>query len=201
MLLGQADDSKAYKLCDSGFHKVIVARDVMFDESCTNVTQSSAQDVQEVDFVLGHETCISLDDVNEVVRQPLQNENPDSEPSHIPSTSVQSSDDESDAANEKSPEPSVPPVAEPPPLLRRSTHVRKTPLSWWKDLFGTNTQTKLPSNYKQEVARSRAAFWKTDVEKQLASQAKNETWKLVERTAAMNVLTSRWMVTTKQVQA
>ena len=89
--------------------------------------------------------------------------------------------------------------------VRRSTRVRRAPGSWWRAmvtaglLSHAHVITEIPTSYKQAMASDRATFWQKGIDKELASQHKNKTWKLVPRSEASNILTSRWVFGVKQL--
>ena len=92
----------------------------------------------------------------------------------------------------------------PTPAPRRSSRVRK-PTSWFSSnlaaalLSHAHVAIEGPKNFNQATSGARAAFWQTGIDKELASQAKNQTWKLLPRSEASNVLTSRWVFNVKQM--
>lgn len=88
------------------------------------------------------------------------------------------------------------------PAPRRSTRVRRAPSSWWKALLSASplsSNSTVPLSYRAAVTGPRASFWQTGIDRELASQTKNKTWVLVPRSSETNVLTSRWVFSTKQL--
>lgn len=175
----------------------VVSRGVTCEKSCSSEPSHSTQNSADADAVFENETCISLNDEsetsqhNEVAPNVEMNTAPtaystDSVLEHEPSTV---------------PDSSSPVALQPAQQLRRSTRARKPPSTWWKALLTANTHTDLPRTYNEALTGPHAAFWKTGIDKERASQAKNEAWKLVPRSTGQNVFTSRWVFTTKQIPA
>lgn len=66
-------------------------------------------------------------------------------------------------------------------------------------LTHSHITSEIPGSFKEATTGPKAAFWQASIDKELASQAKNRTWKLVPRTEATNILTSRWVFNVKQL--
>ncbi|CDF34864.1 unnamed protein product [Chondrus crispus] len=105
MFLGYAENTKAYKLWDGDLHKVIVSRDVTFDESTGGKSEnnavaseaSSPNEQQDSDESSNCSPTAGENETTETVDQHVVEEE----------------------------------MIDPPTNLRRSTRVRKTPGAWW----------------------------------------------------------------------
>ena len=92
--------------------------------------------------------------------------------------------------------------------VRRSTGVRKAPRrfgSWWRAMLTAgllshaHVITEIPNSYREAMSSTKVTFWQKGIDKELASQHKNNTWKLVPRSQASNILTSRCVFGVKQL--
>ncbi|CDF39893.1 unnamed protein product [Chondrus crispus] len=146
MFLGYSQCSKAYKLWDGELNKIVVSRDVKFDESTSDTPNTNEVGSEE-------------DEVSEEV---LENDG---------AHSVSENDEDEDDVPTAVENPNVTPPT-PTPAVRRSSRATNGP---------------------------RAAFWQTGIDKELASQTKNRTWKLVPPSEVSNILTSRWVFNVKQL--
>ena len=208
MLLGYAQHSKAYKLWDGVLNKIVVSRDVKFDESTCGMHDISELESDstnpEVNVVM-----LSDDIENESDNSSANDNEPgDDDVSNEASESVETpsvtDDDENEEASSQVETPTVP-VVNPTPAVRRSSRVSKPPGSWWQSNFAVallshaHVAIEGPKTFKQAVNGPRAAFWQKGIDKELASQTKNRTWELVPRSEASNILTSRWVFNVKQL--
>ena len=124
ILLGYATQSKAYKLWDVENQKIVISRDVVFDEENKRAVNkvrrtSSADNVNIQSEPDSEEHTSSTTDSS-------------SEPGGVPDIDSESNNDHngSQSANNSSDTPhNTPTTAEAP---RRSTRVRKAPSAWWK---------------------------------------------------------------------
>lgn len=206
MFLGYAENTKAYKLWDGDLHKVIVSRDVTFDES-TGGKSGEPMDTNE-------EATTDDDTINLNIDEEVA-EN-DAVASEASSPDEQQDSDESSNSSPTAGEDETTETVEqhvveeetidPPTNLRRSTRIRKTPGAWWAAALVTagllshaHVITEIPNSYKQAMDSPKARFWQKGIDKELASQHKNKTWTLVPRSQASNVLTSRWVFGVKQL--
>lgn len=88
---------------------------------------------------------------------------------------------------------------------RRSGRVRRTLRQWWKGLIGIcllvtpKNDISIPSSFKEAINGTQSKFWQKAVDKELSSQRQSQTWTLVPRPTSSNVLTSRWVLTVKDI--
>ena len=204
MFLGYAKESKAYKLWDGELCKVVVSRDVTFDESGYgsngNITDATV-DAQ------GNES-VTLDLVDDNDSNKVGDEEEGTGDADVTSSDIVNSDPGTSSPNNvNDSEIRVPPPAPAEVLvpLRRSTRVRKPPTEWWTAMLAASllshghVVSSIPNSYREAVTGPKAAFWQKGIDKELASHAKNRTWTLVSRSEAKNVLTSRWVFSVKQL--
>ena len=153
---------------------VLLGGDNEHEADTTNVEEDESEEGEVSDEVPGNNDthCISVDDEDEV-----------SPPVETPNVTTST----------------------PIPVLRRSSRISKPPGSWRRSNFAAallshaHVAIEGPKTFKQATNGPRAAFWQTGIDKELASQARNQTWKLVPRSEASNILTSRWVFNVKQL--
>ena len=208
MFLGYAQGSKAYKLWDGELNKIIVSRDVKFDESNSGThdgSQSSNDSVHDDGEVvmLGNDDEDAQNEVDDEAAvksdESYSESSTDSEGND--NTNTSSNNAEEALSNN---EPQIGSSSNPTQAVRRSSRVSKPRTSWWRSNFATllshaHVAIEGPKTYKQAMNGPRAAFWQKGIDKELASQAKNKTWTLVPRSEASNILTSRWVFNVKQI--
>ena len=154
LFLGYAESSKAYNVWDDDLSKVIISRDVTFDESnVPKLKYIRRIPGKYVDFTVGDEEVVSLE--LEPHEEPSSSAVPGSETpalgvesSENTTTSAESSEiNDNDDANEEFDDPdttetennqatpaastTVTPAPDAPAPLRRSTREHKKPSKWW----------------------------------------------------------------------
>ncbi|CDF77556.1 Retrovirus-related Gag-Pol polyprotein [Chondrus crispus] len=207
MFLGYSQCSKAYKLWDGELSKVVVSRDAKFDESTCGMHDIPAHEKDSISSDVGV-VLLGGDNENEA-DTPNANE-VGSEEDEISGEVIENEDTHSVGENDEddvSPPVETPNVTPPTPTpaVRRSSRISRPPGSWWRSNFAAallshaHVAIEGPKTFKQATHGPRAAFWQTGIDKELASQTKNQTWKLVPRSEASNILTSRWVFNVKQL--
>ena len=220
VMIGYADECKAYKLWDPKLERVIVSRDVVFAENempRIHVTQDSVS----VFEILEGEDAVSLDHHSheedsesqpgekgsKLLRLNAAQEN-DSE---IVDTFVNQENSqnishvapESDSTTEDSQR--VQSATESPKLPRRSTRTRNPPGDWWRSYISLGPwqhallSNHVPLTFVEATNGSDAAFWQKGIASEVDSHRRNGTWKLVPREQASNILTSKWVFNVKDI--
>ena len=221
LFLGYVESSRAYKLWDGELQKVVISRDVVFDEFssgvCGNVGDANTLDTDE-DIV-----SLDIENDNNTSDNSPSSETPESE-SGESSNSEPSDEELHESPDSTSPKTETPPSPsddssesgelptnqvhsqqQPRPEPRRSGLVRNPVSEWWKAMYSAgitshaHVATNIPNFYKQPVNGPKVAFWKKGIDKELASHRKNRTWTLVPRSDATNFITSRWVFNVKQL--
>ena len=206
MFLGYAKESKAYKLWDSELRKVVMSRDVTFDETGYGPNGNIADATLDME---GDEDFITLDIAQGGESNRVGDEDTDTGNEDVTNNENINNDIGTPSPeNTNDPELQMPPPASssnPSTPLRRSTRVRKPPTKWWTAMLAagllshTHVMTSIPNSYREAVTSPKAAFWQKGIDKELVSHAKNSTWTLVPRSEAKNLLTSRWVFAVKQL--
>ena len=196
IFLGYATQSKAYKLWDARNCKIVISRNVVFDEDSMRVEVESESNK-------GPENP-STDSVN-LQSQPDLDEDTsstDSSPSEqggateeVPvssndlhsSTNIQSDADSSDDTATRTSE-----------APRRSARARKAPGAWWK-ATAVIARDATPESFSAAVRSSDSNNWMDAMKAEISSLDKNNTWTLVPRSEARNILTPKWVFRRKEV--
>ncbi len=182
IMMGYSNQSKAYKVWDVESSKMIVSRDVIFDEALTDRTcidiPTNAVKPSNV-ATPGGET-----EVDDNIDSSPETSN---EPENIGS---ENSDSEFADAQDNSPQP-----------LRRSARVRKPTREWWKTsslLSQAFVAKEVPSSYKAATSPENIAFWQPGIDREQDCIARNHTWDLVDYSPNMKVLPCKYVFKIKE---
>lgn len=186
IFLGYAANKKAYKLWDPMELKVIVSRDVKFDECPSFISAKSTPDRNE-------------DEIDEDISESYQPDvEHDATASHHEAMHTESrmaseevnSDTEKIEESNSSDTSSTSKNAFTP---RRSTRVKKLPSRWG---HSTALATVIPENdltFTSATKGEESESWKAAIESEYQSHKTNKSWILVPRSEAKNILTCRWV--------
>ena len=217
MLLGYAKSKKAYKLWDTSLNKVVLSRDVVFEETDSEDKSSNVK--------LDENKQVRFKDIDDIIDEPkLENTNSDFTVNH--SDNSQNSSSSNDGTNQDNgldilndqlhnvvdtvdtsapdalvPSPSI--LNAPKKPTRASTRARRAPGEWWKassaSALMASTVPEVKLTFTQATKGEEAASWMAACTSEMDSQYKNKTWKLVPRSEARNVLKSMWVFRKKDV--
>ena len=187
MFVGYSLQSKGYKIWDLKLQKLIVSRDVTFNEekSCTLTDHPSSQEEAEVVVQGGEEDLASNISTQDNNLEEQDVDNPDEQPAEDRESESDDSDDQFQDT-----------VQVPTQQLRRSTRPRQPPREYWK---GTNNVAQafsaqaVPTSYTSAVSPANLEFWKPGIDREHDCITRNNTWKLVERVPGMHVLPSKYV--------
>lgn len=177
MLIGYPRNQKGYKLWDENKGEVVISRDVVFDE------------YPSVHAVIGENAVRDaggdLDDDPSPDYHPVMDEKDAEEP--IPEPGSQ----EPGSGNNDSDTAELDPGDE--ENVRRSSRVRKPPSEWWcaSALLAASPEDKL--TYSTATKGESASRWTPAIESEIDSIKRNNTWTLVPRSEARNILSSKWI--------
>ena len=203
LFLGYAESSTAYTLWDGELQKIVISRDVVFDEfssgMCGNVGDGNTLDTDEDLVSLDIENDDKHSD-NAPSSEPLVSENGESSNSEPSDEELHESPDSTSPNTETPPSPSddssesterptiqVHSQEQPRTEPRRSGRVRNPVSEWWREMYAAgitphaHVATNIPNSYKHAVSGPKVAFWQKGIDKELASHKKNRTWALVPR--------------------
>jgi hypothetical protein len=181
IMVGYAEGSKAWRLWDDERKRLIISRDVVFNESTETTAPLPAAENVPADIAVVPEQPIPALRVSEIaVEQPL----PASEPE------VHAS------ALEARPAEQVGAVAEP---FRRSARQHRQPGEWWKAAAAEQANIALsePQTYQQAVTSPDNQQWLEAINAEYKSLRDNETWELVEKPKDRKLVSCKWVFKVK----
>ena len=224
VFVGYAEWCKAYKLIDQETGKVVISRDVVFDEKSTGeyklIFDSVELDHSEMYKLSEEKIGVDIEEEAEIMN--AEDSSGIAEPGQGAELSTadesQNAGDVEDADRfEVGTDVSTDPVADDlesdetgsaAAKVTRSGRVSKPPGSWWRAYSAhvqysalISTATKpLPTSFKQAVNGPDSRFWLQGIKSELESLKKYKTWKVVPRSTAKDrkVLTTRWVFVEKQ---
>lgn len=193
VMIGYAENKVAYKLWDPESRKVLASRDVVFAEdreaNSANEDKGLSDSQAEVDL-----STPSDDNVGPVTSPGNENEEQSTfEPaeSHTESPSLEVPSEElTSQPSEEQPEEQT---------IRRSTRTRRPPGIWWRSgstALATLSEDDIPDQfltYAHATKGENRSKWIEAIDSEMESLRKNETWTLVPRQQARNILTCRWL--------
>lgn len=190
IFIGYTSGSNGYKLWDAQKKKVVVSRDVRFDE-CSGSDQGTDHvdddDYAEIDISDKPKSNITSTSTKPTDAAQVEPAAPDTPPEEASG----SGHDEPTAETEVEPD-----VPDPPPL-RRSTRERRAPTSWWRGTALLTASDDVPSSYSDAVSRPDSKAWTKAMNSEYESLMEHDTWELVPRPADSNVISSKWVFVQK----
>lgn len=194
IMLGYATSQKAYKLWDLTNEKIVVSRDVVFEETRSKKLPPHL-DFPGADVNLDESTADSM-------RKPT---NSDDGLARNESSSSSNSGSDSDHISPQSP-PQTPSSSQDASLLnapRKSSRTRKPPSEWWKTTaLLTTAPDPTPEHlltYTEVTKGEEKDLWIGAIQSEMNSLHVNRTWTLVPRSEAVNLLSSKWVFKRKDV--
>jgi len=198
IFIGYSESSKAYKLLNLNTNKVIISKDVTFDE---DIFPTSDTDLQN--------TEVEMDTDNGVIDGPSSRESrTESDGEEADQPEVDDGDEEDDEQQELMDTPALSPRSDSAGQVLRSGRVSKPPGSWWNTTSETEHHNALvatatmeiPKSFKEAVSGPNANFWKKGIYSEIESLKKYNTWKIVPRSAAngKKILTTKWVFVEKK---
>ena len=196
ILIGYARGSKGYKLWNAKERKVVVSRDVRFDElddseKKSHTDSASANEGVEVDSSLevskppsGAEPDVAENNVetHETENIPSTTEVGDASGNHGSNSGDSHSNTDEGSSQE----------------LRRSTRTRRAPGMWWKSTaFLSAAIPSNPATYRQAISCTEATQWQEGMQSEYDSLVEHNTWELVPRPSGHNVVSCKWVYQTK----
>jgi transposase InsO family protein len=198
-----------YRLYDKSKNKLVLARDVKFNEGLSNSTSNQEGEIREVTIDLNDEP-----DYSEQENLQLQEDEPilnDSEDENEFMSANE--DDEAEERDVQADEPAaLPPQNElysgpSRGMQRRSGRECRPPgkLTYNENFRQEESPVRIsnaflvePSSYAEVKRRSDAEQWLKAVNEELESLEKNSTWKLVVRPRNIKPITSKWVFKLKK---
>ena len=182
--MGYPTQSKGYKIWDLEFSKLIVSRDVTFDESPTNLSEIQveiSEDNPGNDPVPCGECKIELADNIDLFSVASEETN-DNKSENSENGFEDAQDNPDTALKRQAPSPSPP--------LRRSKRASNKTSTWWKAtglLSFALSAKEVPTSFKVANSPDNISIWKLDIDRELDCLLRNRTWDLVNYTPDMKV--------------
>ena len=185
LMIGYASNYKGYKLWDENKGEVVVSRDVKFEENPSTDAIIPKIDVLQQggepnnDFSSDHVPKSDRElqgDSNSFLDNDLDNQSQESIPA------IDHSIEDPLSSN-------IPSSVGP----RRSTRIRKNPGEWWNTTALLTSSADVPLSFSTATKGEDSKHWLPAIQSEIESIRKNNTWVLVPRTEAQNILTSKWV--------
>ena len=196
MMIGYSKTQKAYKLWDDQTNTVVISRDVVFDESASDET-TQPRSVEDSTYIDDDNTLSYIPDHP----QPRMQKSDDESPTPPQSPSI-SGGESSPIASPSSPaHPTIP--ASPsnlsiPSAPRKSSRPRKPPTQWWKPTALVSIAPELLT-FTTATEGEDSKLWLKAIDSEMESLYTNQTWILVPRSEARNLLSCKWLFKIKDV--
>ena len=183
IMIGYSESSKAWRLWDTERKRLIVSRDVTFNEFITVnvssvVTQSVAAETVEVPVTS--------------VQPPTEQHNEEKQPAEEPV-------EQPVAVAVAEQEQAAQPVGEVVDSVRRSARHHRQPGEWWKANSSEQANIALsePQTYQQAVSSPEREKWLEAINAEYESLNDNGTWELVERPKGRKLVSCKWVFKVK----
>ena len=204
IMIGYARGRRGYKLWDIDAGKVVVSRDVRFDE--LSKPEASHGDS---DSDASEPPPLPMDDGADVTTDKHEGDGSSDDVAN----GGQSDDDIDEVAPAQSPEPDSSDDSDSDenqhgsavaPGPRRSNRTRQPPGDWWKANVAllSNAQTAHgdPKSFRDAMYGPNGPLWVLSMDLEYKAHVKNGSWVLVPRPPGANVLRSKWVYKTKEEQ-
>ena len=191
MFVGYDSQSKAYRVLMNDSNKMVVSRDVVFDESASPHSPAAVPEADKPGVVV--HLSDSDDDNNAVGAGVEQDDPPDLEPE---------SDGDEDGGEEGI--GNAPPLNDEQPGLRRGTRVRKPAGEYWKVnasasvAVGTDSASDEPVTVKEALSSDAAEMWKLAMDEEIASLLANGTWAVEQLPDGVRPIPCKWVFKIKR---
>ena len=182
LMMGYSNQSKGYKIWDIEASKLIISRDVTFDERSV---ESLAIDIPTSDAT-GSNVAVPGGDPKKEVE-----DNIDLTPSSSEATNSNAESDGEFVDAQNSPQQP----------LRRSARIRKPTGEWWKAtslLSKALVIQEVPISYKMATSPENVSFWQPGIDREHDSLLRNRTWDLVDYANGIKVLPCKYVFKIKE---
>ena len=181
IFLGFSDGVKGYRLWCPESKKVLIRRDVTFDESVM-LKQSDPQQNEEA---LKKSVQVEFE-------TPAKTSQPINHPEEV-------SEDSSEESSDENEDPEAPQQSE-PIAIRKGKRVTKQP-SWMTDMVAYALpiiEDNVPCTFKEAVHNAESVKWKEAMDEEIGSLHKNQTWELVQLPKGKKAIGCKWVYTKKE---
>ena len=177
--MGYEETSKAYRVYDIETGKVVISRDVTFDEQTFGIKQEEKNDV-EIEIMKGIEDIVIEDEAN--YKQEYKRSN------KRKSFQGKTDEEEINHSNDNHENP------------RRSTRPRTEPIEWWKasaNLVETSDSAE-PTTYHEAVTGSNQVYWRKAIQAELDSMQVRQVFKLTKLPTGQHAIDTKWVFKVKR---
>ena len=186
VFVGYAADSKAYRVLMDDTHKIVISRDVTFDETAPKVEMMTNTESHQVND-LNEEAEDALDDEFQDAQGEDDNTSQDGE-SIAEAPGIEAAEPEG-AANQSRPDIQA--------ERRYPQRDRRNPSEWYKVNIAKEDVTE-PATYNEAVNARDADMWKTAMDEEVASLHSNDTWTLEDVPQGIKPIPVKWVYKIKK---
>ena len=195
IFIGYSRGAKGYKLWNQKSQKVVLSRDVRFDEVegiKNELVKDPTSDDDGIDLDISAEKSDTVPPTLQSVTEDDESDI-DTTGAHVPGTGIETSGD-----NNGSSSTANPPNTEESQELRRSTRTRRPPGSWWKQSVLMSAAIPCdPVTYRQATLCPESDMWRKGMQSEYDSLMEHNTWVLEPRPSHHNVVSCKWVFQTK----
>ncbi|GMP62704.1 hypothetical protein CsSME_00024701 [Camellia sinensis var. sinensis] len=181
IFLGFGAGVKGYRLWCPESKKVLIRRDVTFDESA----MLKQPDPQQNEEALKKSVQVEFE-------TPAKTSQPINHPEEV-------SEDSSEESSDENEDPEAPQQSE-PIAIRKGKRVTKQP-SWMTDMVAYALpiiEDNVPCTFKEAVHNAESVKWKEAMDEEIGSLHKNQTWELVQLPKGKKAIGCKWVYTKKE---
>jgi hypothetical protein len=201
-LVGYATNSKGYKLWENTERRIIISRDVTFDEGCKTTHQNAPNATQNTETMelSDSESDLDIQERGEhqyTVPDCQINENNTQSQCMEPVGEVEQNNDDTDEGEHFEDAPSN---IERPRHQERPQRQRRAPTEWWKTQqthYANIATSEEPQGYKEAMESENVDEWKAAMQAEYKSLMDNETWTLCTLPANRKAIGCRWVLKKK----
>ncbi len=183
LMMGYSTQSKGYKIWDIESARMIVSRDVTFNEQSVGPSG--------IELPLNGENSSNIVDPGGAVKEEVDD--------NIDSTQVSPTDNES-SNNDNSDSDFEDAQDSPKQPLRRSARISQKTGEWWKSK-GLLAQAliigEVPTSFKVATSPENLSFWTPGIDREHDCLVRNHTWNLVDYNPGMKVLPCKYVFKVK----
>lgn len=188
VMLGYEEGVKGYRLWHIKSRKIIISRDVVFQEDVFPFKENQEEDEKQAKF---EEFKVCFEEENNAINEDVANE-------HIGSNNESEVEENEDYIEEVS-SAGEEIVNE---TLRRSNRLRKIPTCSCCNLVQEQlAQVEEPNTVEEALSGKDAKMWEKAMNEELNNMKENEAWEIVERPKKTNVIGSKWVFKIKRDNA